>query len=63
VAVVVERVLNQVRPGSLIVLHDGVQGGSQVAEVVRRLIPALGEQGFDFVRLPLSGSLPSCRGD
>lgn len=63
VAVVVERVLNQVRPGSLIVLHDGVQGGSQVAEVVRRLIPALGEQGFDFVRLTLSGSLPSCRGN
>ncbi len=59
VAVVVERVLAQVRPGSLIVLHDGVQGGSQVAEAVRRLIPALREKGFDFVGLPDPGNLPS----
>ncbi|MFS8884560.1 polysaccharide deacetylase family protein [Synechococcus sp. H70.2] len=58
VAVVVERVLAQVRPGSLIVLHDGVQGGSQVAEVVCCLIPALRERGLDFVRLPYTGIFP-----
>ena len=52
VSVVVERVLAQVRPGSLIVLHDGVEGGSQVAEVTRQLIPALQERGFEFVHLP-----------
>jgi len=52
VSVVVERVLAQVRPGSLIVLHDGVQGGAQVAEVTRQLIPTLKKRGFEFVHLP-----------
>jgi peptidoglycan/xylan/chitin deacetylase (PgdA/CDA1 family) len=51
VSVVVERVLAQVRAGAVIVLHDGVHGGSQVAEVTRQLIPALKERGFAFVRL------------
>lgn len=63
VAVVVERVLAQVRPGSLIVLHDGVQGGAQVAEVTRQLIPALREEGFDFAGLPDPADLPSCGKD
>ena len=63
VALVVERVLAQVRPGSLIVLHDGVRGGSQVAEATRHLIPALREKGFDFVGLPDPGDLPSCGKD
>ncbi|MFS8904360.1 polysaccharide deacetylase family protein [Synechococcus sp. H60.4] len=63
VALVVERVLAQVRPGSLIVLHDGAQGGSQVAKVTRHLIPALREEGFDFVSLPDPGNLPSCGKD
>ncbi len=63
VAVVVERVLAQVRPGSLIVLHDGVQGGAQVAEVTRQLIPTLRERGFEFVRLPRPDNLPSCGKD
>lgn len=52
VSVVVERVLAQVRPGSLIVLHDGVQGGAQVVEVTRQLIPTLKKRGFEFVHLP-----------
>jgi len=48
VAVVVERVLQQVRNGSLIVLHDGPQGGQDVASITRQLIPCLLQQGYQF---------------
>ena len=48
VAVVVERVLQQVRNGSLIVLHDGSQGGQDVASIIRQLIPCLLQQGYQF---------------
>lgn len=49
VTTVVERVLKQVRQGSVIVLHDGVCGGQDVAEVAKILIPQLLEQGYKFV--------------
>jgi peptidoglycan/xylan/chitin deacetylase (PgdA/CDA1 family) len=49
VAVVVRRVLQQVEPGALIVLHDGTYGGENVAEIVRQLIPILQQQGYEFV--------------
>jgi peptidoglycan/xylan/chitin deacetylase (PgdA/CDA1 family) len=49
VATVVQRVLKQVRNGSLIVLHDGACGGEDVAAVVERLIPQLQARGYDFV--------------
>lgn len=45
---VVQRVLQQVQNGSLIVLHDGYCGGANVAEVTRRLIPALHDRGYQF---------------
>lgn len=51
ISVVLERILTQVRSGSLIVLHDGVHGGSQVATITQQLIPRLQERGFQFVRL------------
>lgn len=46
---VVQRVLQQVRNGSQIVLHDGYCGGSDVAAVARQLIPRLLDQGYRFV--------------
>lgn len=49
VAVAIDRVLNQVQPGSLIVLHDGIYGGYDVAQTVRQLVPMLWEQGYQFV--------------
>jgi peptidoglycan/xylan/chitin deacetylase (PgdA/CDA1 family) len=49
VAVVVQRVLQQVRNGSLIVLHDGYYGGSDVADVTAQLIPLLLQRGYQFV--------------
>ncbi|MFQ3614062.1 MAG: polysaccharide deacetylase family protein [Cyanobacteriota bacterium] len=51
VEVVLERILTQVRAGSIIVLHDGSQGGSQVAAITQQLIPKLQERSFQLVRL------------
>ncbi|WP_413175065.1 polysaccharide deacetylase family protein [Anabaena azotica] len=49
VSVVVQRVLSQVTGGSQIVLHDGVCGGQDVAEIIKILIPQLLQQGYEFV--------------
>lgn len=49
VATVVQRVLNQVENGSLIVLHDGFYGGQDVAATIQILIPQLLQQGYQFV--------------
>jgi len=49
VATVVQRVLQQVQNGSLIVLHDGACGGQDVAATVQSLIPQLLQQGYHFV--------------
>lgn len=49
VAVVVQRVLQQVQNGSLIVLHDGACGGQDVAATTAQLVPQLLQQGYQFV--------------
>lgn len=49
VAVVLQRVLQQVQNGSLIVLHDGACGGQDVAVITAQLIPQLLRQGYRFV--------------
>lgn len=49
VNVVVNRVMKQVKNGSLIVLHDGYFGGKDVAEIINILIPQLLQQGYEFV--------------
>ena len=41
--------MEQVKSGSLIVLHDGVCGGQDVAETMKILIPQLLKQGYKFV--------------
>lgn len=46
---VVQRVLQQAQNGSLIVLHDGVCGGQDVAATIQVLIPQLLQQGYQFV--------------
>ena len=48
---VVQRVLQQVKIGSLIVLHDGAFGGQDVTAIVKILIPRLLEQGYQFVSI------------
>ncbi|MFM7450549.1 MAG: polysaccharide deacetylase family protein [Leptolyngbyaceae cyanobacterium] len=44
---VVNRIMNQVCNGSLIVLHDGVYGGSEVVETTRQLLPLLLRQNYN----------------
>lgn len=51
VSVIVERVMTQIRPGALIVLHDGVFGGSQVSDVIRQLAPLLQAQPWPLITL------------
>jgi peptidoglycan/xylan/chitin deacetylase (PgdA/CDA1 family) len=49
VNVVVNRVIKQVKNGSLIVLHDGYFGGKDVVETINILIPRLLQEGYEFV--------------
>lgn len=49
VAIVIQRVMQQIQNGSLLVLHDGYYGGADVAETTSQLIPLLIEQGYQFV--------------
>lgn len=49
ISVVVQRVLQQVQNGSLIVLHDGACGGQDVAATTAQIIPQLLRQGYQFV--------------
>jgi peptidoglycan/xylan/chitin deacetylase (PgdA/CDA1 family) len=51
ICVVVQRVLQQVQNGSLIVLHDGYCGGQDVAQTTAQLIPQLLQQGYQFVTI------------
>ena len=45
----IQQTLEQVHPGSVIVLHDGHGHGSDVAKVVDTIIPRLKDQGYHFV--------------
>ncbi len=51
VDVIVQRVVDAVKVGSIVLLHDGPADREQTLEAVARLIPALRERGFGFVRL------------
>jgi peptidoglycan/xylan/chitin deacetylase (PgdA/CDA1 family) len=51
VARVVQRILHQVRNGSIIVLHDGPCGGADVAATVAVIVPVLLAQGYEFVTI------------
>ncbi len=48
---VVQRILQQVKNGSIIVLHDGYHGGADVADTVAQLIPLLLAQDYRFVTI------------
>lgn len=64
VPAIVDAVLTSVRPGAVVLLHDGCPPGEreqavdcgrdQTVEALSRLIPALGEQGFAICSLPQS---------
>ena len=47
----IKQVLDEVIPGSVIVLHDGHGHGARVAPIVDTIIPGLKEMGFDFIKI------------
>ena len=51
VEICVQRILSQVCNGAIIVLHDGVCGGEDVAAIARLVIPQLRSRGYQFVTI------------
>ncbi len=48
---VTQRILQQTRNGSILVLHDGFYGGQEVAQTARQFLPQLRRQGYQFVTI------------
>lgn len=46
---IIENVLNSVKGGDIILFHDYVSGNSPTPEALRIIIPALLEEGYEFV--------------
>jgi peptidoglycan/xylan/chitin deacetylase (PgdA/CDA1 family) len=51
VNLVTNRVIQQTTNGSIIVLHDGNDGGQDVAASAKEIIPKLLEKGYKFVTI------------
>ncbi|MCL2933153.1 MAG: polysaccharide deacetylase family protein [Trichodesmium sp. MAG_R03] len=51
ISVVVNRVVQQTSNGSIIVLHDGCDGGQDVAQSVAEIIPILLEKNYQFITI------------
>ncbi|MDB4959534.1 MAG: putative xylanase/chitin deacetylase [Myxococcales bacterium] len=47
-AEVAHRVVEQVRPGSIILMHEAREGGETTIDAVRALVPTLQNEGFEF---------------
>lgn len=48
---VAEQVLAEVRPGSLVVMHCTTSAAPVTDEAVRKIVPALRERGYRFVKV------------
>ncbi len=59
---VTENVLRAIRPGSLIVLHDGPQMRGRIAPIVERLVPRLQQEGWTLAALPTQPGSPGGMG-
>jgi peptidoglycan/xylan/chitin deacetylase (PgdA/CDA1 family) len=51
-AAIVDHVLAQVRPGSVVLLHDGQRGREQTVAATAQLLAALTERGYELRALP-----------
>lgn len=55
------RILEQAHPGFIILVHD-MEGNTQTVEAIKKIIPALKEQGYEFVTIrdlfAKSGNVP-----
>lgn len=46
---VARRVIDRVRPGSIVLMHDARDGGEVTVDAVRRIVPALRARGYELV--------------
>ena len=46
----IRRILEQAHPGFIILVHD-MEGNTQTVEAIKKIIPALKEQGYEFVTI------------
>ncbi|MCX7784536.1 MAG: polysaccharide deacetylase family protein [Meiothermus sp.] len=51
-AAIVDNVLHNVQPGSIVLLHDGGGDRSKTVEALHTILPALQAQGYRFVTVP-----------
>lgn len=51
IELVTHRIMKQTQNGSIVVLHDGLCGGQDVAQTTRQLLPQLLRQGYRFVSI------------
>lgn len=47
----IKQVIDEVVPGSIMVLHDGHGHGKKVASIVDTIAPRLKDMGFDFIKI------------
>jgi peptidoglycan/xylan/chitin deacetylase (PgdA/CDA1 family) len=56
-------ILNSVRPGSIVVLHNAHGRGARAAETLWGVLPRLQERGYEVVSLSQLVAHPSCQGE
>ncbi len=59
--VITSRVLDNVQPGAIILMHDGADWDgdrTNTIESLKQIIPALQEQGYEFVTVPELLNIP-----
>ncbi|MBP0006135.1 MAG: polysaccharide deacetylase family protein [Cyanobacteria bacterium SBC] len=61
ISIVVDRVMRQVKPGSLVVLHDGQLGGAEVAIHTQEIVERLQQQKYRFVNIDELWQLNLCQ--
>lgn len=59
--VITSKVVDNIQPGSIILMHDGAEPGEDRTNTIkslRQIIPALQEQRYDFVTVPELLNIP-----
>ncbi len=59
--VIASRVVDNIQPGAIILMHDGAEPGrdrTNTIESLRQIIPKLQEQGYEFVTVPELLNIP-----
>jgi peptidoglycan/xylan/chitin deacetylase (PgdA/CDA1 family) len=46
---IIKRVISNAHPGDIVLFHDRISGRSQTAKALKRILPELQKQGYNFV--------------